>query len=125
MPSYTIFILRLQRLTCQDNKLDFGRIMTYLILPYLYFTQSLLCGMKTFAMINWKVDTILYVQTTFCSTIVVTFLELIFEPPFQKKLLFLYIFCLLPRVDPVLREWISYGGKRTSANPAEVAVHPF
>ena len=28
-------------------------------------------------------------------------------------------------MDPFLREWISYGGKRTSANPAGVAVHPF
>ena len=63
--------------------------------------------------------------STFSSTILVTFLELIFEPCFQKKLLFLYPFPLLPRVDPFLREWISFGGKRTSANPAGVAVHPF
>ena len=28
-------------------------------------------------------------------------------------------------MDPFLREWIFYGGKRTSANPAGVAVHPF
>ena len=39
--------------------------------------------------------------------------------------MFLSLLWLLPRVNHSLREWIFYGGKRTSANPAGVAVHPF
>ena len=50
---------------------------------------------------------------------------LLLEPSFQKKKLFSYFLCLLPRVNPFLREWIFYRGKRTSDNPAGVGVHPF
>ena len=51
--------------------------------------------------------------------------ESILEPRFQKKLSFLSLPCFLRRVNPSLREWIFYGGKRASGNPAGVAVHPF
>ena len=49
-------------------------------------------------------ETIFTSTSTFSSTILVTFLRVVLEPPFQKKTLFLYLLCLLPRVDPLLRE---------------------
>ena len=52
-------------------------------------------------------------------------LESILESRFQEKSFFLCPPCLPPHVNPSLREWISFGGKRSSANPAGVAVYPF
>ena len=76
------------------------------------------------AQINKDILETIFTRTITFSSTICHFFKLIFEPRFQKKLLFLYLFCLLPRVDPFLREWIFYGGKRTSANQAGVAVHP-
>ena len=53
-------------------------------------------------------ETIFTSTSTFSSTILVTFLNC-YLSPFQKKLLFLYLLCLLPRVNPLLCEWIFYG----------------
>ena len=71
--------------------------------------------------VYWK-QQFLQVQASFNITILVTALRVNTWAPFAEETsIFISIF-LLPRVDPFLREWISYGGKRTSANPAGVAA---